>query len=156
MAKGIPHRVLLDLSRWALSGGRNGRELLRVDAFHTSREAAGLDVQRVLRLKLEIYALVRRQAGHDVREKSRRNGNSPPGIDLPGHPVGDSDLEVGGSQLEAAILGPEKDIVQNGQRAPGRDGSTYDLESTCQVLLHDRKLHFGFTPLRRARRAKSD
>jgi hypothetical protein len=140
--------VLGNPSRRLLAGGRDGRELLGIDSLDPRLEAAGLDVKRLLGLELEIDPLVGRQSGDDVGQESGRRRGRAADLDLAGNPVRHPDLEVGGGQLEAAVLGSEEDVVQDRQGAPCRDGAADDLETSSQVLLHDREFHFGFTPLR--------
>ena len=65
---------------------------------------------------------------------------------LPGHPVGDPDLEVRRRQLEPGVLGLQEDVGQDGQGAAARDGAADDGQAAGQVLLHDRESHVGFTP----------
>ena len=140
--------ILGDASRRFLTRGRDGRELLGINPLDSGLESARLDVKGLLRLELQIDAFVGRQACDDVGQESGGRGRRPADLDLAGYPVGHPDLEVGRGQLEAAVLGSKEDVVQDGQRAPRRDGTTYDLETSSQVLLHDREFHFGFTPLR--------
>ena len=156
LAEGLPQDVLGHPGRRPLAGRRNGRELLGVDTLDTRLEPPGLDVQRLLGLELEIDPLVGRQPGDDVGQQPGRHGHRAAGIDLARHPVRHPDLEIGGGQLEAAVLGSEQDVVQDRKRAPGRDGAADDLETAGQVLLHDREFHVGFTPLRSGQGRRQD
>ena len=111
-----------------------------------SLEPAGLNVKRLLSLEFEIDALVGRQAGHYVSQQPRRYGHRAARVDLARHPIRHPYLEICGSQLEAPVLRSKKDVVQDRQCAPGRDGAADDLETTSQVLLHDREFHVRITP----------
>ena len=92
--------------------------------------------------------LLARAAGRATMSVMSRAGTviAPSVSILPGHPVGDADLEVGGGQLQAGVLGPEQDVGQDGQRAAGRHGAADDRQAAREVLLHDRELHVGLTP----------
>ena len=71
---------------------------------------------------------------------------APSDLDPTGHPVGDADLEVGGGQLDAAVLGPDQDVAQDGQAAARGYGPAHDREPAGEVLLHDRYVHGRVTP----------
>ena len=100
-------------------------------------------------LELEVDPLAGRQAGDEVREQLGRDGDRAVRVDLARDPVGDPDLEVGRRQLEPGVLGPEEDVGQDRERAPGRDRAADDRQAAGEVLLHDRELHERFTPGRR-------
>ncbi len=80
-----------------------------------------------------------------TRSVSRRAGTvvAPSVSILPGHPVGDADLEVRRGQLEAGVLGPQEDVGEHGQGAPAGDRPRDHREAAGQVLLHDREFHVG-------------
>ena len=85
----------------------------------------------------ELTRSVRRRAGH---------GRRAVGLDLARHPVDEPDLEVGRGQAEAAVLGLEEDVGEDGQGASIGDRPAHDREAAGQVLLHDRELHVRSTP----------
>ena len=139
--------LLLDPGRRPLAGRLDGRELVGVDALdvrsRTGRTGGGASRPRRARGRS-----ARRPAALLTRSVSSRAGTvvAPSVSILPGHPVGDPDLEVRGGQLQAAVLGLEQDVRQNRQGAPVRDGPADDRQAAREVLLHDRKLHVGLTP----------
>src|ERR1035437_3678178 len=146
--KSLTQNVLRNACGRALTGRRNCRKLVRIDALDSSREPAGLDMERLLSLKFQVYPFVGRQAGNYVGQQPSRHRHRTARIDFAGHPVRHSYLEVRGGQLQAAILGSEEDVIQDRQCAPGGYGPGYNLETPSEVLLHDRQFHVEFTPLR--------
>ena len=120
LGEGLLQDLLGDPGRRSLAGRRDRRELLGVDALDVGLEMAGLDVERLRAWSSRSTRSLRRQAGHDVGQEPGRHGDRAVRLDLARDPVGDPDLEVRGGQLEAGVLGPEQDVVEDRQRAPGR------------------------------------
>ena len=95
----------------------------------------------VLALDLQVDPLAGRQAAHDVGDEPGRDGQRALGLDLAGHPGGDADLEVRGGQAQAAVLGPEEDVREDGQAGAAAHGAADEGEAARQVLLHQGQLH---------------
>ena len=150
LVEGLPERSLGDPGRRPLAGRRDGRELLGIDPLDVGLEPARPDPQGVAGLELEVDPLAGRQARDDIGQQLGRDGDRAVDVDLGRDPVGDPDLEVRGSELQAAVLGPDEDVAEDRQGAPRRDRATHDRQAAGEVLLHDRDVHGRFTPGRRA------
>ena len=97
---------------------------------------------RLIRLGVRAAAdLAALERSHEIGQEPGGDGGRAIDIDLARDPVGDPDLEVGGRELEAAFLGPEQDVGEDGECAPGRYRSAHHRQTPGQVLLHDREFH---------------
>ncbi len=146
LLQGLLEHLLRYARRGALAGGLDRRKLVRVDPLDVCSEPAAAQVQRVQPLQLEVNLLRGGQAPNEVGQQAGRHSRRAVRLDLARHPVGDADLEVRRGQLEAGVLGPEKDIREHGQGASTGDRPGHHGQTARQVLLHDRELHVGLSP----------
>ena len=138
--------LLGDTGRRPVAGGRDGREVLRVDALDMRLADRAPDAQHRGALELEVDPVAGRQRVDEVRDQACGHGDRTVRVDLARDPARDPDLEVGGGQLQPGVLGAEQHVGEDRQRAAAGNGSRHDPETASQVLLHHRELHVGLTP----------
>ena len=114
LAQGHPQDVLRHARRGPLAGSWDRRELFGIDPLDVGLEATGLDVKCLLGLQLELDSLISRQSGDYVRQQAGGDGHRATRVDLARHPVRDSDLKVGGSQLQTTVFSAKQHIVEDG------------------------------------------
>ena len=92
-----------------------------------------------LRVKVFIFTaeqdVVVGQRVDQVGQQARRHGDRALVCDLRADPAGDAQLQVGGRQAQAALIGGEQDVAEHRQGAARRNGPRNHAQSMRQLLL---------------------
>ena len=121
--------------------GRQRRELLGVDALDVVGGGAAAHVQRLGAGVERQQHLLRGQRVHQVRECAGRHGGGAMLLDARRDPARDAQLQVGGRELQPALVGGDQDIAQHGQRGARRYRAGDQAEAVGEFLLRDRGFH---------------
>ena len=126
----------------AAADGRNGREILGVDAGDVGLvpTARQMDLVRLgVQLELDLLAVVEQR--DVVGQQPRRQRDLAFARDRGRHAMGHRQLEVVGRELQLAVARREQDVAQDRQRALGRHDPADDGEAFGEVLLQALELH---------------
>src|SRR5206468_205528 len=77
----------------------------------------------------------------EVGEETGRDCNGALFLDGSLNPAAHRDLEVGGSELQAVLVGGDENIRRDGQGAAGSDGAADDAEAASEGFLGAGYLH---------------
>jgi hypothetical protein len=147
---GVAQLLRVQLDAPAVLHRRDGREVVGVDAGDGGLVARADELELARAGRQRHLDLLGRQRVHEVAQEAGGHRDRALLFDRGADPAAQRDLEVGGRELEAAIVGREEDVRRDREGAPRRDGPPDDAEPLGKMLLKARDVHIVHLRIRLA------
>ena len=112
---GVAQLTLVDLDPAALNAGRHGGEIGGIDPANTRIELGTAQAQRLGLLVERHRERLVWMGADEIGEQARGNGDAALLLDLGRNHLADTDLQVGGGQLQPLVRGLHQHVVQDGK-----------------------------------------